>query len=289
MQVRFLPRAHFKIFKKMIIDGKQIAKELELNLIEKLSKLRNKKILFVIFKNIPAIEQFVQMKIKVGTRLAIDCEVIKFTGETNNQNALNFLEEVLKKVESESCDGVVVQLPLPSELDTDLILNKIPVNLDIDVLGENAIAKYLNNETNFVPPVANAISEILKNINIDLNNKNILIIGHGRLVGQPVSYYFSKNKIPFDVITEEINKEEYEEKLKNADIIISGVGSPQFIKKEMIKSGVVIIDAGTSEQAGKLVGDAGPDCIDVASYITPVPGGVGPIVVVSLFNNLINN
>lgn len=271
----------------MIIDGKQIAKELELNLIYKLSKLPKKKIAFVIFKNVPAIEQFVQMKIKVGLRLGIECEAVKFTGEINNQNAIKFLEEALNKAESLNCDGVVVQLPLPSELDTDLILNKIPENLDIDVLGENAIQKYLNSETNFVPPVANAINEILKNINVDFNNKNILIIGKGRLVGQPVSYYFSKNKIPFDVITEETDKEEYKEKLKNADIIISGVGSPHFIKKEMIKSDVVIIDAGTSEQAGKLVGDADPECVDVASFITPVPGGVGPIVVVSLFNNLI--
>ncbi len=272
----------------MIIDGRKLAEEIERETNDKLEKINQKKVAFVMFQNTPAIEQFVQMKMKVGTRFGIDCSILKFEGEINNKNAIKFLEKILQVGPKGFYDGVVVQLPLPKNLSLDLILNKIPASLDIDVLGKEAIKNYLQaGPVNFVPPIANAIDEILKFTKIDLLNKQVLIIGNGRLVGQVASFYFSKNKIPFDMVTEKTEENIYKEKLKNADVIISGVGQPHFIKKEMIKEGVIIIDAGTSEQGGKLAGDVHSDCIEVSSFIAPVPGGVGPLAVVSLFANFV--
>jgi methylenetetrahydrofolate dehydrogenase (NADP+) / methenyltetrahydrofolate cyclohydrolase len=268
----------------MIIDGKKLALHIEREIKEKLERLPKKKVCFVVFQPTPAIEQFVQMKMRVGSRLGVECEVLRFNGTINNENAVHFLDEILGK----NYNGIVIQLPLPKELDADLILNKIPSQLDIDVLGKASLQDYLHSKGTLVPPVAKAVSEILRYAKVNFINKNILIIGNGRLVGQVVSLYFTKYKIPFSLITEK--SEEiiaYNEKIKNADVIISGVGSPYFIKKEMIKDGVIIIDAGTSEQEGKLVGDVDPGCASVSSFITPVPGGVGPLAVISLFNNLI--
>lgn len=268
----------------MIIDGRKLAQQIEREIKDELSAQAQKKVAFVMFQNTPQIEQFVNMKMKTGTRLGVDCSILKFEGEIKNENAIKFLDEIINK----NYDGIVVQLPIPKELDIDLILNKIPINLDIDVLGEEVIKKYLSNESSFVPPIAKAINEILKFTKINLLDKKVLIIGNGRLVGQVASYYFTKEKIPFDIITEKTEGGIYSEKIKNADIIISGVGSPHFIKKEKIKEGVIIIDAGTSEKEGSLVGDIHPDCESVASFITPVPGGVGPLAVISLFKNLIS-
>jgi len=118
-------------------------------------------------------------------------------------------------------------------------------------------------------------------------NKKVLVIGNGKLVGEPVGIMLSHEGIMFDVVNKSTDEITRNEIIRNADVIISGVGIPHLIKPDMIQPGVILIDAGTSEQSGKLAGDIDPACADVASYITPVPGGVGPITVVALFRNLL--
>ena len=135
--------------------------------------------------------------------------------------------------------------------------------------------------------IAQAVHEILESCNVSLNGKKIVVAGQGRLVGEPVHLMFNRMKVPHRVIDIKTSKKEKLALLKDADIIISGMGVPHSIKPDMIKKGVVIIDAGTSEQSGKLVGDVDPACGDVASFMTPVPGGVGPLTIVSLLRNLV--
>ncbi len=161
------------------------------------------------------------------------------------------------------CDAVVVQLPIDN---ADALLAQIPPSKDID--------------NNPAPPVAAAVEEILKRSNV--TSGSAVVVGEGRLVGKPVAELLRAKGFVVQVVSLEQGSLQ---DIKNADVVVSGAGSPGLIKPDMLKSGVVLIDAGTSEQAGKLVGDCDPACAEVASVFTPTPGGVGPIAVAMLFKN----
>ncbi len=265
----------------MIIDGRQIAKMLEQDLAQELSSFPKKRVAFVLFGNDASSIQFIGIKSRVAARIGIDTETFQYEDVTSTEIALEKIAEII----SESYDGIIIQLPLPVGINTELILNSIPAELDIDVLGDQAKLNYKNSSSHKAPPVAAAVDEIFKSI--DLNNKKVLLIGNGKLVGEPVGMMLSHDAISFDVVNKGTDEHVRNALIKDADVIISGVGIPHLIKSDMIKQGVILIDAGTSEQSGKLSGDIDPSCAEIASYITPVPGGVGPITVVMLFRNLL--
>ncbi len=257
----------------MIADGKHIAQLLEEKLLGEFANAPLKKVCFVLFGNDPASIQFIKIKTNIAERLGIKVDLV--TGPQNmiTDQALGLMDEVNKG----GYDGIVVQLPLPKQLDTEAILNEIPKENDIDVLGKSEK----------VAPVARAVFEILDFYNISLENKKVLVVGNGRLVGKPVGSELSRRGISYQMVDKDTDDDVRNEKIQSADIIISGAGVPHMIKPEMVKDGVVLIDAGTSEQSGVLVGDIDPACGVKASLITPVPGGVGPVTVVSLFANLL--
>lgn len=257
----------------MIADGKHIAQLLEEKLLGEFANAPLKKVCFVLFGNDPASIQFIKIKTNIAERLGIKVDLV--TGPQNmiTDQALGLMDEVNKG----DYDGIVVQLPLPKQLDTELILNEIPKEKDIDVLGKSEK----------VAPVAQAVLEILNFYNISLENKKVLVVGNGRLVGKPVSKMLTEKGFAYDLIDKDTDGSISSEKVKSADVIISGAGVPHMIKPNMIKEGVVLIDAGTSEQSGVLVGDIDPACGVKAALVTPVPGGVGPVTVVSLFANLL--
>ncbi len=257
----------------MIADGKNIAQQIEEKLLSEFAHAPLKKVCFVLFGNDPASIQFIKIKTNIAERLGIKVDLV--TGPQNmiTDQALGLMDEVNKK----DYDGIVVQLPLPRQLDVDAILSEIPEDKDIDAL----------HNLNKTAPVARAVFEILDFYNIDLDGKDVLVIGNGRLVGKPVAAELSQRGIKYQVIDKNTDETAMNEKIKSADVIISGTGVPHMIKPEMIKEGVVLIDAGTSEQSGVLVGDIDPACGTKASLLTPVPGGVGPVTVVSLFANLL--
>ncbi len=266
----------------MIADGKEIAGKIEAELLVRFLAMPQKKVCFVLFRDDAGSRQFIMRKSRVAERLGITAETVERTDVVTTADCLDVLAEVTAK----KYDGVVVQLPLPEGIDTQRVLNAVPKAQDIDVLGDDAKKTY-ENGGGHIPPVARAVKEILDYYAVDLAHKKILIIGKGKLVGEPVARMFSRLKIPHDIIDITTPESERLARIASADVIISGVGSPHFLKPEMVKSGVVLIDAGTSESAGKLVGDVDPACADRASLFTPVPGGVGPVTVVSLFANLI--
>ena len=257
----------------MIADGKHIAQILEEKLLGGFANAPLKKVCFVLFGNDPASIQFIKIKTNIAERLGIKVDLV--TGPQNmiTDQALGLMDEVNKA----DYDGIVVQLPLPKQLDMEAILNEIPKEKDIDVLGTS----------DKVAPVAQAVLEILNFYNISLEDKKILVIGNGKLVGKPVAKMLADKGLIYEVVDKDTEEVVSNEKIKSADIIISGAGVPHMIKPEMIKEGAVLIDAGTSEQSGVLVGDVDPACAEKASLITPVPGGVGPVTVVSLFANLL--
>lgn len=266
----------------MIADGKQIAQHIEEQLLPQFQQLPVKKVVFVMFGDNAASRQFMGIKSRVAQRLGINAEIKIVPESTATDEAVSIISEL-----SNNHDGVVVQLPLPGHLDVEQVLNAVPAEKDIDVLSSVSLQQYKQGISNRVPPVAAAVRHVLDYYNMTFNDEKIVIVGHGKLVGQPVACMLDRMNIPYDIITTSLSENERNEKIKNADIIISGTGVPYMITPDMVKAGVVLIDAGTSEQSGKLVGDIDPECASKALLMTPVPGGIGPITVVALFENLL--
>ncbi|MEN9582953.1 MAG: hypothetical protein RL641_907 [Candidatus Parcubacteria bacterium] len=247
----------------------------------KLKNLPMKKVAFILFSDNTASEQFVKMKERFAERVGISTTRFKKEVRTT-EDAVIFINNL-----DDTYDGIVVQLPLPLGLDTEQIISAIPLDKDIDLLSAAAMDTYRMGEGDRVPPVAKAVWEIIKLNNVNLENKRILVVGNGRLVGAPVAAMLAKEKIPYIQIRRSTSIVERLAEIQNADIIITGVGEPHFITPNVIKKDVILIDAGTSEQSGKLAGDIHPACVEKASLMTPVPGGVGPITVASLFWNVL--
>ncbi len=270
----------------MLVDGKQIAAEIEKELAERFSREPHKKLCFIIFGNDPASLQFVKRKSAVAERLGVRVKVLEQLGNISTEEAVAVVSDASCKNRNEKFDGVVVQLPLPASMDTDKVLNNVPEDLDIDVLGGAAREKYATGKSEKIPPVARTVKKILDFYKIEMQGKKIVVVGNGRLVGEPVAVMLRLLQITFTMVDLNMAEKERFANVAEADVLISGVGFPNLIRPEMIKDGVVLIDAGTSEQQGKLVGDIDPACATKASLLTPVPGGVGPVTVMSLFANL---
>ena len=267
----------------MIIQGKEIAQEIEMELVEACKSAEKQTVCFIMFGQHKPSEQFMNIKAKVAERIGMISKKEIIPGNVSTEEAVRIVE----KLSSEHVDGIVVQLPLPDGIDTPKVLNAVPPHKDIDVLGDTSVEKYRTGRSIMVPPIARAVSIILNKHNIVTNNKNVLIIGKGRLVGQPVAYMFDVMQISYTTIDAATPEHERLLAIQSADIIISGAGVPHMIKPHMVKEGVVLIDAGTSEQNGEIVGDIDPSCAQKASLLSPTPGGVGPITVAALFLNVV--
>jgi methylenetetrahydrofolate dehydrogenase (NADP+)/methenyltetrahydrofolate cyclohydrolase len=245
----------------MIIDGKKIKDQIKEELKKAFSALGDSASLgIVLVGEDPASEKFVSLKQRFGEDVGVDVW-LKILPETTST------ERVIHSIENLETDGVVEMAVLAS----------IPKEKDVDVL----------NGGEFDAPVSGAVFEILNSCAVELSGKSIVVVGEGKLVGLPVTDSLKKRGLDFTVVNIETPEEEKFDLIKEADVIISGAGDPHFIKEDMIKEGVVIIDAGTSEKAGKLEGDVDPACANKASLTTPVPGGVGPVTVAILFKNLL--
>jgi methylenetetrahydrofolate dehydrogenase (NADP+)/methenyltetrahydrofolate cyclohydrolase len=182
-------------------------------------------------------------------------------------------------------DGIIVQLPFPPHIDISAVLKTIPASHDVDAIGSEA-EELSNNGTSLVlPPVVGAIAEIIARHNVKVKDKKAVVVGEGRLVGAPAAVWFRQQGA--DVKTTNKKTEGLAREAREADILVLGAGVPGLIKPDMIREGVSIFDAGSSEDTGKLVGDADPACAAKSALFTPVPGGIGPITVALIFRNLL--
>lgn len=219
----------------------------------------------------PASVKYIELKKRIAEKLRIDFLTYFLETETP-QSELEYLINDLNN--DASVDGILIQLPLPGNFDTDKILKMINPQKDIDgFLGK------IN------PPTAQAILEIFKYYKIDLKNKKIILVGHGRLVGRPLEKLLNDEKIK-PIICDSKTKD-LTTQILQADVLISATGVPVLIKENMIKEGVILIDAGTAESKGKLVGDIDKKAYLKASAFAPSPGGIGPITVAILMRNLV--
>jgi len=259
----------------MILDGHAIAEELYQELSARRKSIGHPISLgIVVATGNPVIESFVRIKGRAADRLDVRLVRIDIPEGADTDAVVKITENLAKKT-----DAVIVQLPLPSALDTEKILSAIPKEKDVD-----AINPTISDDAHPVfAPVALAVVEMLGRGGIEIAEKKAVVVGAGRLVGKPSAVLLRKLGAHVSMFTLE---EGSIDDLKTADIIVCGAGNPGFIKPEHIKEGVAIIDAGASEQAGVIKGDADSSCADKAAVFTPVPGGVGPVAVAMIFKNL---
>ena len=266
----------------MRIDGKKIRDEIKEELRkELLSSLNSPTIAIISVGNNPVIQQFVNIKKRFAHEIGVEVIVLELPSESTFEGIKNIIQ---KHNDDPLVKGIVVQLPLPRHLDTSSVLNCIAQSKDVDVLAESSLARFKNNDLPILPPVIGAVSELCERFNIQIINKNILVVGSGRLVGAPGATWFRQQGGNVTVVDNP--SEDILTCASQADIILSGAGSAGLLKKEMLKQGVVLFDAGTSESEGVVLGDADPSCEEVSEIFTPVPGGIGPITVAMIFKNL---
>lgn len=265
----------------MIFDGRKFAGELADTLAKRVSQFERTPSLGVgMIGNNPVSKRYVGLKKKMAERIGINLVVHQFEEEITTETLLKNIEQTIAQH-----DGYIVQLPLPPHIDTAQILNSIPQEKDVDMLSEVTMRSYYNNETELIPPVVGVFAEILQKENINVSDKKVVIVGYGRLVGRPAEHWFKKHGAKVTIVD---LGDSLEDAAHDADIIALGAGAPGILKKEMVKEGVIVLDAGTSEDGGALKGDAEPSVAERAHLFTPVPGGIGPLTVVVLFKNLLH-
>ena len=254
------------------IDGKGIAQK-TLAYIEKEHKL---------LKDNPASEIYVKNKIKACETAGIYSRTIKLD---ENVTEKDLIEEIEKLNKDDKIDGILVQLPLPAHIDELKIINAISPEKDVDGFHSVNLGKMIiGDKTGFLPCTPYGIMQLLDEYGIDPAGKDTVIIGRSNIVGKPAAILFIEKSATVQVCNTKTKN--IKDKIRNADIVIAAVGVPNFIKGEDIKEGAVVIDVGINRVNGKLCGDVDYEEVsEKAGYITPVPGGVGPMTIASLIKN----
>lgn len=270
----------------ILLNGKKLSEKI-LGRLEKEIKNKNLKLKLavVLVGNDPISEIFARQKEIACKKIGVKFSLFKLPSAISFFEITKLIEKLNKKPD---ILGIVVQLPLPKCLqDKDQeILNAISTQKDVDTLSEESLGKFYTGGLSILPPVVGAVSRLLDNYKITIKRKDILLVGAARLVGFPLAVWLLKQKATVSVINK-FTEDTYGF-LKKSDIIISGVGKANLIKGSMLKKGVIIVDAGTSLKGKRLVGDVDfKSAVKKARSITPVPGGVGPLTVVCLLENLV--
>ena len=264
-----------------IIDGKKVSLELKEELIKKVSLLDKKLTLVVIsVGNDEASRVYVKQKEKMALGVGYNFLNLHFDSIEE--------DELIKKIEELNNDpeitGIIVQLPLPSYLNKDNILNKVSPLKDVDGLTNNNLLKLVKKQEGLVPCTPKGIISLLDYYKIDVVGKNVVIVGRSELVGLPLFHLLLNKNATVTLCHSKTKDLKYY--TKEADILIVAVGKSEFITPDMIKENACLIDVGINRVDGKLYGDCDRNCIDKSSLITPVPGGVGPMTVISLMENV---
>lgn len=260
-----------------MFDGKKIQKQILEKQKKRIGNLSHAPLLSIFYiGNNPVIEQYIEVKKRYGKKIGVKVEVIHFPENTSEEK----VKESLLRV-GNPC---IIQLPLPDIFSKENILSCVPEEYDIDILSSLAIDSFIHNNTEFVPPVARAVMDIVREYSISLENKKVLIIGKGPLVGLQIARLFDRDGISYTIIDHTDN---LLDEVRDADIIISGTGVPSLIKGNDIKEGCILIDAGTTSDGVSIVGDFDSSTYEKAYGYTPVPGGIGPLTVSSLFENVV--
>jgi len=262
----------------MIVDGRAIASTV-LSEVKSSLEGRVPVVRAITVRPSPATQSYLSIKKSRAESAGMQLEVVQLADDASE-------EEIIAAIAVPGADAVIVQLPIPEHLNWQRILNTIPLEKDSDVLSEEAYARFMDDVPGaLVPPVAAGIVEILNRSGVSVAGKRSVVVGKGKLVGLPTGTLLARMGAEVSFVDKETSEADKLSLLAHADMVISGAGAAHIIRPEMVKEGVVLVDAGTSGAGGAVTGDMHPDCAKKATLFTPVPGGVGPVAVSCLFKN----
>ena len=270
-----------------ILDGKALAQHLGRNLAEETNSLKshgiNPKFCVINIGEDPASKVYVRSKRKKAEKIGIKQVVYQLPEDESEEDVLRLIDRLNADTE---VAGLMVQLPVPDQIDVDKVIERIDPEKDVDGLTPANIGRLWMGKHFVEPATAAGIIALLDHYQIDLNGKNAVIVGRSNIVGKPLAALMLERNASVSILHSHTRN--LGELTRRADILVSAVGKPHMIKAEMVKEGAVVIDVGINRVDGQLMGDVDFDQVkDKASWITPVPGGVGPLTVEFLMEEVI--
>lgn len=267
----------------IILDGKALSTKILDNIETQIKKLSIKpKLAVILVGNNPASQVYVRSKERAANQIGIESLAIELSAETTEEDLIQHIH-ILN--EDKRVNAILVQIPLPKHIDANKILEKITPTKDVDGFHPYNCGKLVSGQKPYsIPCTPKGIIRLLDEYNIKLEGLNAVVIGRSNMVGKPIAQLLlQRNATVTTVHSKTKNIEQY---TKNADLIVAAVGVANFLKADMVKENVIIIDVGISRISGRLIGDVDFEFVkEKASYITPVPGGVGPMTIAMLMDN----
>ena len=272
----------------ILMDGKQLAKKIRTNLKKECEELKEKginpKFAVIMVGNDSASKIYVKSKSKACEEIGIEFEEFLLSEDTTQEKLENLIEELNQ---NKKVHGILVQSPIPKHLDVNRAFEKIAPEKDVDGFNSVNVGKLALNRDTFVSCTPYGIMKIFEEYQIDLTGKEVVIIGRSNIVGKPlIQCVLNKNATVTVCHSKTKNLAEH---TKRADVVIAAIGKPHFITADMVKENAVVIDVGINRtEEGKILGDVEFETVEKkVEYITPVPGGVGPMTIAMLMNNVI--
>ena len=271
-----------------IIDGKQLAKKTREKLKYEVEDLKKEgiqpKLAVIMVGDNSASQIYVRNKSKACNDVGIEFEEYLLPGTTKQEELLDLIEKLNNNKE---INGILLQSPIPDGLDINEAFRKISPEKDVDGFHPVNVGKLVLGQDTFVSCTPYGVMKMFEEYNIDLEGKNAVVIGRSNIVGKPMSQCLLNKNATVTICHSRTRN--LPEITKNADILVSAIGKPEFVTADMVKEGAVVIDVGINRTAeGKLKGDVDFENVSKkASYITPVPGGVGPMTIAMLMNNVV--
>lgn len=271
-----------------IIDGKALAKKIRMELKEEVEKLKIKnifpKLAVIMVGEDKASKVYVRNKSKACEEIGVEYEEFLLKDDTKMEDLLNLIEELNNRPD---INGILLQSPIPKHLDINKAFNKIDYRKDVDGFNPVNVGKLVIGEDCFISCTPFGVMKMLEEYGIEIEGKNAVVVGRSNIVGKPLAQCLLKKNATVTICHSRTKN--IHEITNNADILVAALGKPKYIKENMVKEGAVVIDIGINRgDDGKLVGDVDFENVSKkASYITPVPGGVGPMTIAMLMNNVV--
>lgn len=270
-----------------LLDGKALSAKIEKNIVDEVKDLKNRTglvpgLAVILVGQDPASAAYVNMKKKACDRVGF----YSVTHEMPSDISQAAIENTIKMMNSNpNIDGILIQLPLPKQIDTTKILELVEPSKDVDGFHPYNVGRLTTGLDGFVPCTPLGVMKLLDEYSIDVKGKNCVVVGASNIVGKPMASLLLNANATVEIC--HIFTDDLKKHTLNADILFVGVGVINLIKEEMVKDGVIIVDIGINRtNDGKLVGDVDFERVSKkCSYITPVPGGVGPMTIAMLLNN----
>jgi methylenetetrahydrofolate dehydrogenase (NADP+)/methenyltetrahydrofolate cyclohydrolase len=261
------------------LKGAPVAKKLR-EKVKREAKGKNIGLAIVLVGNDPASHKYVALKEKACVEVGVKPLVSRLPEDTAQKQLLALIRKlnVDKRVH-----GIIVQLPLPAHLDEAEALEAVSVAKDVDGLHPESLGRLFAGDETFAPATPKGIITLLEHYGISVAGTDAVVIGRSRIVGRPMAAMLTNRNATVTVCHSKTK--DLAAHTRNADIVVTAVGKPRFLTKEMVKKGAVVVDVGTTVVDGKIVGDAHPNVADVAGALTPVPGGVGPMTIATLLES----